>query len=1011
MLRRRTRILLTAVGLVVLAACEFEDLIESNPDAFRIVLEPRTAELEALGDTIRLSAELETSDGLLSPRAKISWRSLDPEIATVDSDGLVRAVAVGTARIEASVSSLADTATITVRQKVASLSALPAGTPPGSSPPEEVVVEPGDALRFVAVARDRNGNEIPDVAVSWASLAPAVVSIDESGLATAHKDGEAKIVASAGDIADTVTVVVRQEVVVARVEITPRRDTLDAIGSTLQLKATAYTPDGSVVSGVQIEWTALNSNIATVDTMGRVTAKAVGTALIVATAVCCGEADTAGIDVRQVVASLSLDRDTGTVGIGETLKLTATAADANGNPIAEAKIAWSSSDEAIAEVDETGLVRGVGPGVATITAESGSKRAEAHITVNGGGGGGGGGSASLVNECSQPGDGWIWCDDFDQDRLSKYFEYNDRGGAFVRVANVGIDGSGGMRARFSAGQSNAGDLKLAFGKTPSSYMRPVDAGTANYRDIYWRFYLRNAPDWTGGGGDKLARAIIFAGENWSEALIAHIWSGGSGNNYLVIDPASGTDEQGNLRTTTYNDFANLRWLGARASSTPIFDAAHVGDWYCIETHVRVNDPGQSNGVFELWINGKLEARATGLNWVGNYSAYGINALFLENYWNNGAPRQQERYFDNLVVSTKPIGCGGGGSGGGGSGPAPVATVTVSPSSGTIYVDGTLQLTATLNDADGNTLTGRVVEWSSSNTSVATVTSTGLVRGVGEGSATITARSEGKSGTATITVTRPPQGADPQPGPGDRILFDTRASLQSATSLQQAIAGIDYTSGIQFSRNFNGRGTNAFRVEWRGWGGTCSEQTRQIGHVFAGEKQGFSPRRIYMQWKMRMGRHPADTNTSFGAVNDFAITNPNCGTGGNAGRKMTIMGRGNPATGADAGNDGRTDVIWGGPSPSRFSVRLDTEGVAKYANWFPEDHIAEDLTITVYYQAATAPGRSDGRIMAWVNGTKIMDTTAAMDVQGFRGFSLPSVFNSPRKDQVEYIWDIVIWTPD
>ncbi|HEX7090799.1 MAG TPA: Ig-like domain-containing protein [Longimicrobiales bacterium] len=1000
-----------AVGLVVASACEFGDLIESNPDAFRIVLEPSTAELEALGDTIRLSAELETADGLLSPRAKISWRSLDPEIATVSPDGLVRAEAVGTARIEASVSSLADTATITVRQKVASLSALPAGTSPDGEPPEEVVVELGDTLRFVAIARDRNGHEIPDVAVSWASLAPAVVSIDESGLATAHQSGDAKIVASAGDIADTVTVAVRQEAAVARVEITPHTGTLDAIGATLQLGATAYTADGSVVSGVRIVWTSLDSHIATVDTMGRVTAKAVGTALIVATAVCCGEADTAGIEVRQVVASLSLDRDTGTVGVGETLQLTATAADANGNPIPGAEIAWRSSDEAIAAVDETGLVRGVAPGEATIRAESGDQSAEAHITVSGGGGGGGGGgSASLVNECSQPGDGWIWCDDFDQDRLSQYFEYDERGGAFVRAAGVGIDGSGGMRARFSAGQVNAGNLKLAFGKTPSSYMRPVDAGTANYRDIYWRVYLRNAPDWSGGGGDKLARAIIFAREDWSEALIAHVWSGGSGNNYLVLDPASGTDEQGNVRTTGYNDFGNLRWLGAQTSSTPIFDAAHVGEWHCIESHVRVNDPGQSNGVFELWIDGQLEARATNLNWVGNYSAYGINALFLENYWNNGAPRQQERYFDNLVVSTQRIGCGGG-SGGGGSGPAPVATVTVSPSSGTIPVDGTLQLTATLKDESGNTLNGRAVEWSSSNTGVATVTSGGLVRGVGEGTATITARSEGKSGSATITVTRPSQGGDPQPGQGDRILFDTRASLQSATSLQQAIAGLEYTSGIKFSRNFNGRGTNAYRIEWRGWGGTCSEQTHKIAHVFAGEQQGSSPRRIYMQWKMRMGRHPADTNTSFGAVNEFAITNPNCGTGGNAGRKMTIMGRGDPSTGGDAGNDGRTDVIWGGPAPSRFSVRLDTEGVARYANWFPEDHIAEDLTITVYYQAATAPGRSDGRIVAWVNGTKIMDTTAAMDVQGFRGFALPSVFNSPRMDQVEYIWDIVIWTPD
>ena len=38
-------------------------------------------------------------------------------------------------------------------------------------------------------------------------------------------------------------------------------------------------------------------------------------------------------------------------------------------------------------------------------------------------------------------------------------------------------------------------------------------------------------------------------------------------------------------------------------------------------------------------------------------AYGINAVFFENYCNNGSPVTQTHYFDNLVISTKPIGCG------------------------------------------------------------------------------------------------------------------------------------------------------------------------------------------------------------------------------------------------------------------------------------------------------------------------------------------------------------------
>ena len=50
------------------------------------------------------------------------------------------------------------------------------------------------------------------------------------------------------------------------------------------------------------------------------------------------------------------------------------------------------------------------------------------------------------------------------------------------------------------------------------------------------------------------------------------------------------------------------------------------------------------------------------------------------------------------------------------------------------------------------LGGRVITWSTSDANVATVDQTGLVRGVGPGSATITATSEGQSGTAAITVT-------------------------------------------------------------------------------------------------------------------------------------------------------------------------------------------------------------------------------------------------------------------
>src|SRR5205809_649327 len=86
---------------------------------------------------------------------------------------------------------------------------------------------------------------------------------------------------------------------------------------------------------------------------------------------------------------------------------------------------------------------------------------------------------------------------------------------------------------------------------------------------------------------------------------------------------------------------------------------------------------------------------------------------------------------------------------------PVASVAVSPTTASVAVGQTQQLSATPKDASGNPLTGRTVSWSSGNTAVATVSASGLVTGVGAGAATITAASEGQSGTAAITVTSVP----------------------------------------------------------------------------------------------------------------------------------------------------------------------------------------------------------------------------------------------------------------
>jgi len=271
---------------------------------------------------------------------------------------------------------------------------------------------------------------------------------------------------------------------------------------------------------------------------------------------------------------------------------------------------------------------------------------------------------------------WIFCDDFESDApmvgQGRYFEYSDLGGDFVPVEGLGVDGSKGMRGIYRPGVTSAGSVKLGFGRNPNNYMNRGIRTTEDFREIYYRMYLKMQDGWIGrnpeakpgtGYSCKLSRATSFASSaDWRQAMIAHLWTGGYG---LAVDPASGV-ENGVVVTTKYNDFANLHWLGNVNGITPIFDSLHDDTWYCIEMRVKLNDPGLSNGIQQYWIDGQLEATSGGLNFVDTWTDYGINAIFLENYWNEAevegeqykvtTPVVQERYFDNFVVSTQPIGC-------------------------------------------------------------------------------------------------------------------------------------------------------------------------------------------------------------------------------------------------------------------------------------------------------------------------------------------------------------------
>jgi Bacterial Ig-like domain (group 2) len=132
----------------------------------------------------------------------------------------------------------------------------------------------------------------------------------------------------------------------------------------------------------------------------------------------------------------------------------------------------------------------------------------------------------------------------------------------------------------------------------------------------------------------------------------------------------------------------------------------------------------------------------------------------------------------LFVAFAAYACGDSDGGGAQVGPdETVASVTITPGSAAVAPTETVQLIATPRNSSGDALAGHPITWSSANGSVATVSEAGLVTGIAEGEATVTASTEGKSGQVTIKVEVP---VAVEVAPSSGIILDGETTQLTAT---------------------------------------------------------------------------------------------------------------------------------------------------------------------------------------------------------------------------------------
>ena len=164
-----------------------------------VAVSPATTTLAALGQTVRLEAQVLDGNGKLIADAPIAWSSGDEAVASVDRDGLVIANGNGVAAVEAASGGVRGHALITVEQRAARIDI---------SPLPDTLRSLGDTVRLAVGGVDANGHSIPQRKFRWASSDTTVASVDSVGLVTATGNGSASVSAAIGDTASRVNVVV-----------------------------------------------------------------------------------------------------------------------------------------------------------------------------------------------------------------------------------------------------------------------------------------------------------------------------------------------------------------------------------------------------------------------------------------------------------------------------------------------------------------------------------------------------------------------------------------------------------------------------------------------------------------------------------------------------------------------------------------------------------------------------------------------------------------------------------
>ncbi len=697
-----------------------------------------------------------------------SWISADSSIATIDEKGLVRTLKVSSIGISASYQGVtSNISTLTITDAIATKVSI---IPPTTKLAKGLTLQ----LQAIATLSDDTTKDVSTQA-NWQSSNPTVLSVDDQGKATAIAAGDATVTATVQGITGQTTVSA-VDLTVSQLQIIPATVQL-AIGTTTRLTAIATFADQSTQDvSSQVGWLSSNTAVATVDSTGLVTGVAAGSTTLSASLL--GVTASTSIQVNNTsVSALQVIPAVTTIALGTKSQLQAIATFADGSTQdVSSQVQWISNDPFIAGVDSLGLVTGSGIGQATVTATLGAISRSATLTVTN--------AITTALQVIPPTASLpkgaklqfqaiaTFSDNSSQD-VTNQVNWNS---SDISVATIDLNGEatafseGGsdISANFLGVTSNT-VLLVVTNATVSSIQVVLNGGSGNLAKGSSVQFNAQAVLSDGSTLDVSSQAAWFSSDQTKVTINAQGLATGIAVGTSTISASlNGVTSAGTVLTVTNATVTQIQITPpsltlAKGTKGKLTAIATYSDNSTQDVSSQVVWNSSNIGVATINLSGEVSAVSNGsATLTGRVGAVTSNGV-------------------SLSVTN-----------------ASVNQIDLSATASTLAAGTKAQLTAVASYSDGSSQNiTPLVSWSSSDSDVATVSTSGEVTAVSPGTAVITGSFGGQISTLTVTVTAATVSAIQISTPLTSLALGTNGQLKALATYSDDTL-VDVTGQISWS---------------------------------------------------------------------------------------------------------------------------------------------------------------------------------------------------------------------